>query len=141
MSSSTALTGVLGEIQVAGTMVARCTQWSISNKLASSSAWGDCDSGGWTNRAAGRKDATANTEGKFDTDDEQYDLFSQGDIVILTLWMNATLYWDFPRAMCENFDLAVNVDTEEVIGWSAAWGADGKVYYPGENGAAVRTQS
>jgi len=29
----------------------------------------------------------------------------------------------------------VNIDTEEVIGWTSEWGADGKFYYPGESEA------
>jgi len=71
--------------------------------------------------------------------DEVFDLFQEGDIAIATLWLdNLTLYYDFPRALCDDFSLAVNVDTEEVIGWTSAWGADGVFHRPGEAGAAVR---
>jgi hypothetical protein len=69
-----------------------------------------------------------------------FDLFQPEDIAIATLWLDATsLYWDFPRALNTDFNLTVNVDTEEVIGWTASWGADGVFHYPGEAGAATRT--
>lgn len=140
MTSSTALTGRNGKAVVGTTLVARATQWAVNPKLATKSEWGDSDGNGWTNRAAGRKDATFKWEGKFDTQKEIYDLFQPEDIFIAVLWLNnTTLYWDFPRAMCDDFNLTVNIDTEEVIGWTSSAGADGPVYYPGEPGATSRT--
>jgi len=139
MSSETALTGRLGKFVVDGSLVARTTQWAVNPKLANSSEWGDSDSAGHTNRAAGRKDCTFSAEGKFDTDDEQYDLFQPGDIALAVLWLNASLYWYFTRALCSDFKLTVNIDTEEVIGWTSEWGEDGKSYYPGESGAPAAT--
>src|SRR5690606_41796012 len=120
MTSANTLTGRNGAHQVGSALVARVKQWAVSEKLASTSQWGDSDSGGYTNRAAGRKDATFTSEGVYDTTDEVYDLFSPGDIVISVLWMNATsLYWDFPRSLNEDFSLSVNIDTEEVDGWNS----------------------
>ena len=118
--------------------MARITQWQVTKTLATKSEWGDSDSAGFTNRAAGRKDATFTSEGKYDTASDVFDLFQPEDIAIAVLWMNATLYWDFPRAMCDNFQLTVNVDSMEVIGWTAAFGADGIFYRPGEAGATPR---
>ena len=139
MSSENTLPGRLGRFVVGATTVTRTKQWQITRTLASKSEWGDSDGGGWTNRAPGRNDATFTAEGVFDISDEVFDLFQPGDIAIATLWLNnTTLYWDFPRAMNDNFQLTVNVDTEDVIGWTSSWGADGRVYYPGEAGAAVR---
>lgn len=137
--TTTALTGRLGKFVVETTSVARTTQWGVSPKLASSSEWGDSDTDGFTARMPGRKDCTMSTEGKYDTASEQYDLFMPEDKATVVLWMNATLYWDFPCAMCSDFNLTVNVDSQEVIGWTASWGADGVYYYPGEAGATVRT--
>ncbi len=139
MSSSNTLTGRLGKHVVDTTLVARITQWQVNPKLANTSEWGDSDSAGYTNRAAGRKDATFTSEGKYDTTNECWDLFEEGDSAISTLWMNASLYWDFPVALCMDFSMMVNVDTEEVIGWNASFGADGIYYRPGQSGAAVRT--
>ena len=142
MTSTTALTGRNGKFDVASQLVARATQWSVNPTLATSSEWGDSDSAGFTNRAAGRKDATFDAEGKYDTSDEVFDIFQPEDIVIAVLWLNGTsLYWDFPRGMCTDFNLTLNIDTEEVIGWTSSWGADGVFYYPGEAGATSRTIS
>jgi len=139
MSSLNTLTGRNGKFVVAATLVARATQWDVSRTLATSSEWGDSDSAGFTNRAAGRKDGTFNAEGKYDSTSEIFDLFQPEDVLISTLWLdNVSLYWDFPRALNNEFSLAVNIDTEEVIGWTSAWGADGVFHYPGEAGAAAR---
>lgn len=140
MSSETALTGRNGKFQVESTQIARTTMWSVNPTLASSSEWGDSDGEGYTNRAAGRKDATFEAEGKYDTGTEVFDLFAPGDISIAVLWMDATsLYWDFPRALCSDFSLSVDIDSEEVVGWSASFGADGVFYRPGQSGATSRT--
>ena len=139
MSSESALTGRLGQLTVNGTRVARTTQWSVSPTLAHKSEWGDSDSGGYTNRAPGRFDSKFSCEGKFDVDVPQFDLFAPGDFAAVVLFMNTTLYWSFPRAMCEDFKLSVNIDTEEVIGWSSDWGPDGAFYFPGQSGAPHAT--
>lgn len=140
MSSLNSLTGRNGKFVSASSLVARTTQWQVTRTLATTSEWGDSDGAGFTNRAPGRNDGTFTAEGKYDTSDEVFDLFQPGDIAIATLWLDATsLYWDFPRALCNDFQLTVNVDTEEVIGWTSAWGADGVFHSPGEAGAAVRT--
>ncbi len=130
MSSATALTGRNGKLLVDGTQVARCTQWQVSPKLANTSEWGDSDSGGYTNRAAGRRDATFTTEGKYDTGSEVFDLFMPEDIVIGLLYLDVTRFWNFPRALCMDFGMSVNIDTEEVISWQASFGADGTFTKP-----------
>lgn len=43
-------------------------------------------------------------------------------------------YWYFPRVLCTEFSLTVDIDTEEVIGWTSSWGADGIFYFPGQTG-------
>lgn len=140
MSSANALCGHNGEFVVGTSRVARATQWSVKATLATKSEWGDSDSAGYTNRAAGRKDATFDTEGKYDTSDEVWDLFQEGDIAIAVLWLdNVSLYWDFPRALAMDFNISVNMDSMECIGWQSSWGADGAFYRPGEAGATART--
>lgn len=138
--TTTALTGRNGKFVVESTLVARLTQWQVSPKLASSSEWGDSDTAGYTARMAGRKDSTFNAEGKYDTVAEQYDIFFIGDKAQAELWMDATsLFWGFPCALCSDFSMTINVDSEEVVGWSSSWGADGIFYYPGQAGAPART--
>lgn len=137
--TTTAVTGKLGVFQVGTTRVARSKQFSVNTKLASKSEWGDSDTEGYTARMPGRKDGTFSANGVFDSSYEQYDVFAEGDKVEAILWLNTTLYYDFPCAMCDDFSLQVNIDTQEVIGWSSNFGADGKYYKPGEAGATART--
>ena len=140
MSSENTVSGIVGKFVVDSSLVARTTQWTVTPTLATTSEWGDSDSGGYTNRLAGRKDATFTVEGKFETTDEVYDLFQEGDIVQAALWLdNSSLYYAFPRALCTEFSLTVNIDTGEVEGWTASFGADGVYYRPGESGAPVYT--
>lgn len=140
MTSITALTGRNGKFVVGTTQVARTTSWAVNPTMASSSEWGDSDGAGFTNRAAGRKDATFDAEGKYDTGTEVFDLFQPEDILIAVLWLdNVGLFWDFPRALCTDFNLNVDIDTEEVLSWTSSWGSDGVFFFPGEAGATVRT--
>ena len=146
MSSTNTLTGRNGKFVLEGpasvpvkTLIARTTKWDV-NRSSGKSEWGDSDSAGYTNRATGRKDATFDAEGKYSTTVEQFDLFDPGDILLCALWMDAsTLYWAFPRALCLDFKMSVNIDSEEVIGWQSSWGADGIFYHPGESGAPAYT--
>jgi len=131
MSSENTLTGRNGKLSVDLNTVARLTQWAVNPTLATSNEWGDSDSAGFTNRSAGRKDCTFTCEGKYDTTDEVFDLFQPEDIVAAILYMNeATLPWTFARALCSDFNLTVNVDSEEVIGWTGSFGADGSFTKP-----------
>ena len=130
MSSENTLTGRLGKFVVGTSLIARTTKWDVNPTLAGGAEWGDSDSAGFTNRAPGRKDCTFNAEGKYDTTDEVFDIFQPEDIAIAVLWLNnLTLYWDFPRALCNDFSLSVDIDTEEVIGWTVSCGADGSFTY------------
>jgi hypothetical protein len=146
--TTSALTGRYGKFSVGTAVVARTTQFAVSPKLASKTEWGDSDTAGYTARMSGRKDATFSAEGKYDLEEEQFDLFQPGDKAQATLWMRKpiaspvaldAIYWDFPCAMCEDFSMTVNMDSQEVIGWSSAWGADGIYYRPGDTDAPVRS--
>lgn len=137
-SSTTARTGELGKAVADGTLIARITQWSF-NPTSAESAWGDSDSGGYTNRVGGRKDGTGSLTGKFDTTNKVYDLFMPGDNIKLVLWETAADYWVMECCLISGFSVSYNQDTKEVVEWSADFGADGKFYYPGEAGAPVET--
>lgn len=137
-NSSTTLTGSLGKCVIAGSLVYRLTNWELTT-TCSSTEWGDSDSGGYTERAAGRKDATGSITGRYSTERTMYSLFVAGDIAKVVLWQNATLYWALPRALMNNFRIGFNSDTREVVGWSSDFGADGAYYYPGQSGAPTET--
>lgn len=135
-SSENTLTGVDGEFVVGTERVARTKKWTVNATLATKSEWGDSDTAGYTARAAGRKDATFTADGVYDTTDEVFDIFAPGDNLAATLWMdNTSLFWHFPCSLCTDFSVTVDMDTQEVIGWTSSWGADGIFYRPGQAGA------
>jgi hypothetical protein len=128
----------LGKAVVDDVKVARLTQWSFDPSVGDTE-WGDSDGEGYTMVKAGRKGGTGSVEGKFDTSKPQYAVFEIGDEVELTLWMDATRYFAIPCAVITGFSLVVNVDSQEVVGWTASFKASGKYYYPGQSGAPTET--
>ena len=112
------------------TVVARITRWEMKAALAGVKKWADSDTAGYMARSAGAKDCTFTTEGKYDFGSASYLLFAPGDTLAVALVMDSTLFWNFPMALCEDFNMIVNVDTEEVIGWSANWGINGPFFRP-----------
>ena len=130
--------GDLGEVVADGTAFAHATEWSIAPKIGES-AWGDSDSAGHTLRKGARKDCTGSFGGKFDTGNKFYDLVQEGDEPELILWLNTTLYWYFACVLITGYSLAVNMDSKEVVGWSADFGESGRSYRPGEAGAPSKT--
>lgn len=140
MSSLNTLTGRNGSFSFNATVLARTTQWDVNPTLATSNEWGDSDSAGYTNRSAGRVDCTFNVEGKYDSTSEVFDIFQPEDVAAAILNVatsglagaasSTAFFWNFPRALCTDFNMAVNIDTEEVIGWTASHGADGAFSKP-----------
>lgn len=137
-NSSGARGGADGKVVVEDTLILRAKTWQLNN-VTSESAWGDSDSQGYTNRKEARKDATGSFTGVFDTNRKPYAVFSPGDIVKLVLWENATDYYAFPCALIQGYDVTYDMDTKEVVEYTASWGADGIFYYPGQSGAPSET--
>ena len=137
--ASSVVMGDAGEVVADGTAVARLTQWSVNPKI-SDSAWGDNDSAGYTNRKGARKDASGGIEGKFDSSNTPHSYtLDIGDEPSLVLWINTTLYWWFPCVLITNYQLTINMDSKEVVGWSADWGSAGIFSYPGQSGTASKS--
>ena len=122
-----------GYITYGGVTVARVTQWTVNPTLATTSEWGDSDTAGYTARYPGRKDCTFTAEGKYDSStNNAYSVFQPGDYAAVTLNITALLFWNFPCALCTDFNLTVNIDAQEVIGWTSSWGSDGIYYLPSD---------
>lgn len=121
-------------------LVARTTEFSI-NATAGETSWRDSDSAGYTNRLQTFLDATGSVAGKYDSGTEIWDMFWIGDKPELILWQTAAAgdYFAFPCVLITSFSYLVNMDTQEVVGWTANWGADGIFYYPGQSGAPSET--
>lgn len=137
-NSTGAQTGSIGKVVVDSNLILRITQWVI-NPTASETAWGDSDSGGYTNRASARKDATGSFTAKFDTSKKNYTIFMPGDIVKVILWETATTYWALTRALIQGATYTFDPDSKEVVEVSTDFGSDGAYHRPGEAGAPVET--
>lgn len=135
---SDVVVGKNGKAVFDDTLVLRMTKWTV-NPTTSESTWGDSDSEGFTNRKGARRDCTGSIEGKFTTDLPIYDLAEEGDEIKIALWVDASRYWVFPCALVQNYSLTVDADTNEIIGWSLAFGSIGRYYRPGASGAPVQT--
>jgi len=132
MSSLNTVTGRGGTVSYGGSTIARITQWSVTDSLDTSTDWGDSDGGGYTNRAAGRRGASCDCEGKYDSVSatDATDLFGPGDVAAVICASNGGPGYTFTRALCTSFGITVNIDTEEVIGWTANFGSDGTYTAP-----------
>lgn len=119
-------------------LVLRMTNAQI-NPTTSETTWGDSDSEGFTLRKGARRDCTGSVTGKFSTDKPIYDMCQVGDELKMELWENTTDYWAFPCVLVQNYTLGYNQDTKEVIEWNMAFGAVGRFYHPGEDGAPSET--
>jgi hypothetical protein len=127
MSSATTVTGRCGTLSIDGTPVARLTQWTVNDNLDTSTEWGDSSTCGFTNRAPGRRGATIDCEGKYDTGGaDALSLCDPGDVVALVCSSEGGPSYSFARAICTSFNVTVNPDTEEVIGWTGSFASDGE---------------
>ena len=138
--TTTAITGRNGKAVADDTQVARTTEWNIT-LTSGETAWRDSDSAGYTNRLSTFLDATGSVAGKYDSSNEIWDIFFIGDKPKLVLWQTTTAgdYFAFPCVLITSFAYVVNQDTQEVVGWTANWGADGIFYFPGQAGAPTET--
>ena len=127
MSSENTVSGRGGSVSIDGAPLLRIKNWSVTVTRAGGSEWGDSDSEGYTNRSVGRKDCTFTCEGVFDTTSPQTNIIDPNDVVAVSLGSGSGgPSYSFERAICTDFSLTVDADTEEVIGWNASFGTDGE---------------
>lgn len=139
--TTTAITGRNGDAVCESTLLARMTEWNITC-TSGETAWRDSDSAGYTQRLSTFLDATGSIAGKYDSGSEFWDTFWIGDKPELILWQSDTAgdYFAFPCVLITSVAYVVNMDTQEVIGWTANFGADGIFYFPGQAGAPSETK-
>jgi len=120
------------------TEIARITSWTINQKPISVTKWADSDTGGFVWNAPGPREATITTVGKFQIGIlSQWNMFRGGDYAALRLFVDnrdpfedgisveealrrADRY-EINPALCTEYNLTMNIDTEEVVGWTAEW--------------------
>lgn len=133
MSSSYTVTGDSGQVAVDRDWIIRCTFWSITETPGDTVEWADSDSSGYKWRAVGAYSASFVVKGKYDRFHDVWDWFKMGDVARVDLYLDSTTSyyaWLFPRAVCTEFSMEVDIDTGAVIGWSSNWLSDGPYYPP-----------
>lgn len=125
MSSINTVTGRGGSVSLNGSSILRIKNWSASETRRGGSEWGDSDANGGTNRSAGADDCTFTCEGVYDTTGSIIAQLEVNEVYAVVLSSVGGPGYTFARALCTDFSLNVNADTEEVIGWNASFGVDG----------------
>jgi hypothetical protein len=103
--------------------VAELTKWGFNPKCATS-AWASNRSGGYKRRVAGNKDGSGSIEGKWDPAVPITDMLEEGTEVTLNLVITGTQKYLVP-AIIEGIKLDVDLDSGDVVGWSADFSTNG----------------
>lgn len=129
------ISGVGGSVD-SGSELAEITTWTFTT-TSNNSAWASSTNPGYKKRVGGVRDCSGTVNGKFNGDLTDYDDLEAGASVTLTLKINATHYYTVP-ALVDEFNLEVDMDNGEVVGWSlnfsgnGAWSVNGTtVTHPG----------
>lgn len=106
-----------------GTQVTELTKWGFNPKCGTS-AWASNRSGGYKKRVAGNKDGSGSMEGKWDPTAPITDMLEEGTEVTLNLVITGAQKYIVP-AIIEGIKLDVDLDSGDVVGWSADWSTTG----------------
>lgn len=116
------LTSVDGDVKWNGTQVEHASGWSI-NPTVESKAYSSNKTGGKRNRRPGNIDATGSFT-VYSTDGGVPML--PGQIAKLELFVDATKKWDVQNAIVTSTDPEVDVDNNELVGYTINWEFAGK---------------
>jgi len=109
------ISGKDGKVEIGGLQVAEITKWSF-NTTSNNASWASSDTAGYKTRVVGSKDGSGSMEGKLDPDVGIP--LEVGDEPVLTLRLDDTHYYTV-YAVVDSFDLEVDIDDGDVVGWSA----------------------
>lgn len=105
------------------TEVAELTKWSFNPK-SNNPAWASNRTGGFKRRRSGIRDGSGSMEGKWDPADPITDYLEDGSEIQLNLVTAGTQQFVVP-AIIDGIKLDVDLDSGEIIGWSADWSLNG----------------
>ncbi len=117
------ISGKDGKVMIGATTLADITFWTLAT-ASNNPAYASSATSGHKKRVAGVKDASGSIQGKLDVADPVTDDFDEGDAVTLLLYIDATRFYSVP-AIIDSINFEVDIDTGEVIGWTADYSADG----------------
>jgi hypothetical protein len=117
------ISGKDGDVKIGATQIAEITKWSFNPK-ANIPKYASNKTGGYKKAVVGVRDGAGSIEGKWDPAIPATSVVAPGTLVTLKLYINATQFWSVPSAI-EGFKHDVDLDTGEVVGWSADFQTDG----------------
>lgn len=117
------ISGKDGDVKISGTAICEIMKWSFNPKC-NVPAYASNKTSGYKRRVAGVKDGSGSMEGAWDPATPAITVIDPGTGATLRLYINATQYYDVP-AVIESFKLDVDVDTGEIVKWSADFGTNG----------------
>jgi hypothetical protein len=106
-----------------GTEIAELTKWSFNPKC-NNPAWASNRTAGFKRRRAGIRDGSGSIEGKWDPGDPITDHLEDGTEVQLNLVTTGAQQFTVP-AIIDGLKLDVDLDSGDIIGWSADWSLNG----------------
>ena len=122
------ISGKLGKVQSGGSDIDEVTKWNL--KLTDSApSYCSSSTGGWKTRRSGVNDGTGTFDAKLNPTASGKPPVGQGSAVTLNLYLNASLFFIVP-ALISDMDYTTDIDTGEVIGYTASFGVTGAVTLP-----------
>lgn len=125
-----AISGIGGFVEASGgagpddgSKIAEITTWTFTT-TSNNSAWASSTDPGYKKRVGGVRDCSGTVNGKFNGDIEQYNDLEAGSSVTLTLKINTANYYAVP-AIIDEFNIEVDMDNGEVVGWSMNFSGNG----------------
>lgn len=100
------------------------TGWTF-NTTSNNPSWASSTNPGYKKRVAGVKDGSGTVNGKYDSSNAIFDTFEPGVTVTLTLKLNNSNYYEVP-AIVDDFNLEVDMDNGDVVGWSMNFSTNGE---------------
>lgn len=117
------ISGKDGDVKIGTTSICEIRKWSFNPK-SNNPAYASNKTGGYKKRVAGVKDGTGSMEGAWDPATPATAVINPGTSATLKLYINATQFYSVP-SIIDSFKLDVDVDSGEIVGWSADFGSDG----------------
>lgn len=122
------ISGKNGLVKIGSTTLADITKWNLTT-TASNPAYASSATQGWRTRREGVRDARGEMRFKLDFADPITDDFDEGSAVTLLLYLDAARFYTVP-AIIDSLSWEVDINTGEVIGGTAEFGATAPITKP-----------
>jgi len=117
------ISGIKGKVSVGGDL-AEITGWTF-NPTSNNPSWASVTNDGYKTRVAGAKDGTGSCQGKYDPGNSVITTLGVGKKVTMLLYIDDTRSYSVP-AIIDSFEIEVDADDGEAVGWSCDFSTRGK---------------